>query len=965
MIMRRLNISSLLALLLCACSIEPTIERPAKVVINFERDYAGQMTRSSVFDPAIDDRVTGGVIAFYNAGTGELDSQCDIDDLDTPLRVALPERIMNIYVLVNMWYIGSDGSRKAPVFPETEEELRSMVYRIGGETVDGMRTERFDEAAKYGIPCCGKYPNADIKSGAKFNIEISRLFAKVSVTVDHSGMSGNEGEFSNVSLHIRQANARLMPFAESGSVAAGRQDILPGSDYESPMKDGMKDTFSLYVPENRLGTLLPANRDPSGKTDDALRAAVGTVADLATYMEFSSTIDKSAGGFGGDVKYRFYLGENPYSNFDIVRNNHYFINLKFNVDSVFDPGWKVDPGDDFEDRRLFCVTKDPAFTDVLPESLPVAVRRNRPGKVYVYMNRDGVLGTNHILGVEPSVNHSSESLSDASWSGDFSGLAALGLSAEYSSSTGLLGISVNNPSKFVPDKEIPVTLTLLPGGKTVTIKVLTKDNLEAFVEGDDFYLAMCRNLVAKGFVNIKRNLSVKGRQSSKALKFSNTASSQYLSDSPSAFYSDTVDLYAWGVSPDYPLELMVSSDDVFNDDPVSMSFKVYKPEFRTEKKELKLYVDGRGVPVSSTYYDRSGKAMKMDAFDFEMFSALLAIKATYSSSAGEKYTGFDGSEFFVDYLGSSSSSSDALEKLINAKGVANSNTGCLGKATTKPVSDLYSQSSEYTFKVYYPRIKKRFPTELTTDYFNEKNSSKFVLETEVELFGNKVQFSKFVENVLNSPKAYDVEIVTVDANTVKVGVVIPESRPFDLPAGEYVLSYLLANSRQSRFKGKEEIQKTVLSHNATLAPFAVMRNGGSEMTVYIVPAKVACYLKDHPAMAAGGFEMVRLCGKNNFYGYLEFEFPMAVGPNNIIWSRPYRRDMAVVSYQSIFPESFYTGGVFNRQTAETAMRRQWIRNLRFESGGSALKEPLAEKYSGCGFLNIRCSNQNMDYVLIE
>ena len=90
-------------------------------------------------------------------------------------------------------------------------------------------------------------------------------------------------------------------------------------------------------------------------------------------MEFAGALDPAAGGYGGDVTYRFYVGSDNCSNFDLERGREYDIRLSFRVGSLFEPDWKVEL-DNWTDTRLFCLTADASFTDRLEEGRTVAVR---------------------------------------------------------------------------------------------------------------------------------------------------------------------------------------------------------------------------------------------------------------------------------------------------------------------------------------------------------------------------------------------------------------------------------------------------------------------------------------------------------------------------------------------------------------------------------------------------------------
>lgn len=966
MVMKRLKYSIVLALVMSACSIEPTIERPARVVISFEKEFAAAITRSSVFDSGIESIDTGAAIAFYDSETGILDSQCEVQNLTAPASFALPMKRMDIFVLGNVWYFDSDGNRSLPVFPASKADVPGMVYHIGGVTTYYGRTERFDEIAKYGIPVCACLENIDIRNAQELKMSVERLFARITVTVNHSGMSEESGVFRNEKLYFRQANGRIMPFAANGSAALSPSDVLASSDYESPMTDGNSRSYVFYLPENRKGTLLPGNTSPAGKTEEALRAAAGDAAALATYVEFSASIAKSAGGYGGGVTYRFYPGSDNVSNFDILRNKPYNINLSFNVDSVFEPSWKVDVDDDFEDSRLFCITKDAAFTDKLPDSLPVAVRKNRPGKVYVYMNKRGVMGQNDILGKEQDPGHKTSDLSDCAWSGDFSALANLGMTAEYSKTTGQLSFRVTDESKFQTGRNVPVTLTLYPGGKTVAMTLKTVENQEVSMNVDEFYLAMKRTAGARGFQGETLSVRALGDQSQSIFRTDPGASGKCLSTTPLALSGKSVDLFAFGICPTAPAELEFSSDDTFNDDPIKLSVNVYQPEYRTERKNLRLYYDGTAVPIPSILYDRRGAAMDKTVFDEESFNSLLLLEATYTLERGEKYTGFDGSNFYIDYLGTSGQNDD-LASQIDVSYLSEPYYECLGAADVKPRSNLYTKSSRYSFLIYHPHFVTPFPQTITTDCFNVFGESELELSAEIAVYGNtSITFAQVVDS---RNEKFDVSVEPVDEDVVRVKVLPKENEPLNLPIGKCTLTYFLFNNRvpANTIMGESFSTHCTVYHNVTLYPFAFVPLGQPRMAVKMLPPKVAWLMKNDPSLLHGNPDFQEVCGFSEFYRLVKFSYPVPVGLNmtrsTLLMSELNYVD---IEYSGIFPDTYGSNMVFTRESAEEAMRRTWVTDVYFGRGLSRRDQPLTRSQdTGSDHLIVRISNQNLGYVLIE
>ena len=146
-----------------------------------------------------------------------------------------------------------------------------------------------------------------------------------------------------VSVKLCQAPSLIRPFMNGGSRAVDATEVGTG-DYASEadvtlLNEGQE--ISLYVLENRQGTLLPSNEDPWRKVPDSLDE---TVAACCTYLEVCCRFPESNeyGVYCGDVIYRFYLGEDAVGNFSITRNTVQNVALITTEDGLEKLSWKVD-----------------------------------------------------------------------------------------------------------------------------------------------------------------------------------------------------------------------------------------------------------------------------------------------------------------------------------------------------------------------------------------------------------------------------------------------------------------------------------------------------------------------------------------------------------------------------------------------------------------------------------------------
>ena len=520
------------------------VEQQARVEIPLSigtQTPAADGTKASLLKD-VETKGTGALVLVFRTATGRMDSyrfytQDELQDqARTPLSLRVPLGECDFYILGNLNAIRkSDGKVFHLVdalgdgFPMDETSLEAMVYRLDGGDLNGTyRRERFSEVAACGIPYMHvqKAVNTAAQLSAGKGIPDSdkcrRLFSKLTVQIDHGAFDGsgaNPDFFVNRKLYLRQANGRLQPFSTLPQKAVEAADVLAESDYDPDMSatSASVATYSFYVPENMQGTLLPGNTDSRRKTREELLAQGKSAAEpYVTFVEFEGALDPAAGGYGGDVTYRFYVGADNCSNFDLERGREYDIRLTFRVGSLFEPDWKVRL-DNWTDTRLFCLTADASFTDRLEDERMVAVRKNRDGALYLYMNPSGQLGAaNALLGKEAasSASYVPSSLADCSWYADWMStstsdgawLSARGIRPSWDKATGCLRLSVTDAALFDSHRgeERVLSLTLLPNGSAVRFKVKLCSDIQVSVAGgksltDEFYLGQKRTVTVSGF----------------------------------------------------------------------------------------------------------------------------------------------------------------------------------------------------------------------------------------------------------------------------------------------------------------------------------------------------------------------------------------------------------------------------------------------------------------------------------
>ncbi|MDD6364791.1 MAG: DUF4906 domain-containing protein [Bacteroidales bacterium] len=288
-------------------------------------------TRTSFPDGG--DEVTGLLLALYrngrfdssfcfDAGTGtdvvESRSSGTWNDAGTGFDVALLRGASyNLYALANAGQIS---------FPEDESALDTL-------SIPANLTSA--------IPVSWKREAFVPKDGETVDIFLDRLVAELRLRVSPSLLPG----LQLTSVRLCNTAAKLRPFATGGSRILCAEEAVAG-DYASQEDLDLLNAGSemtLYVPENRQGTLLPDNDDPMDKIPDNLDHP-----EHCTYIELGCVFtDESA--LEGNAVYRIYPGLDNCTNFDIVRNCRQSIRLCLTPEGLDEISWRVDADVDFRD----------------------------------------------------------------------------------------------------------------------------------------------------------------------------------------------------------------------------------------------------------------------------------------------------------------------------------------------------------------------------------------------------------------------------------------------------------------------------------------------------------------------------------------------------------------------------------------------------------------------------------------
>lgn len=679
-----------------------------------------QPTKAQALSGADDKTLGGALVLIYRHVNRVLDSYSWFTPSQlssgADLTVSVPLVPCDVYVLGNLVAVSkADASVTANLmeafgadFPVTEDRLEDFVYRLDGKSFNGVessswRTETMEEVKTYGIPYQfvdkGVDMAAVVRDGLPFpSGKATWLFSKVTVTVDHSTFDGGapnfEDYFLNNAIYIRQPNLKMRPFSTSGVCAETSDDLGTrdvDGDRDVAMSQAHAGSYVFFVPENMKGVVSSVDHASKKNKDNA--GIDASVRDYASFVEFSGTVGTAAGGFSGDVRYQFYLGGNATTDFNVQRGHAYSVTLQFSVGGLFgEPKWMVTPS--LTDSRRFQVTADASFsTDIetVNAQRMLAVRKNRPGKVYVYMNTQNTPGSsNALIGKDVTAPSAflMDDLGDCSWYGDFmtagtadaQWLAERGIVAKWDKTDGSLSFSVDPAMQAQFDahvgEEKELVLRLLPlETKTATVKVrLAVDLVVSVGDGksltDDFYLGQKRTVSVTGFsgsgihwaavqqgcgdsshtnLNDASNLQWKTSSDASAVFPScavdaggrvvlDPTKSEYASQ----VFSGSLDLYAF-----YPNRfqaghgftskngtLVVFGSDWLNDC-VEIPVRISEPQLKTVSSVVsrRLPLDGTPVDAGSFGYMSFDGVTRMVSSDFEstLYNSLLALTVNPST----------------------------------------------------------------------------------------------------------------------------------------------------------------------------------------------------------------------------------------------------------------------------------------------------------------------------------------------
>ncbi len=582
----------IIACIACTAEIENGGICRDEITVSFILSDRGFNLTRSVLDDGIETKVTSVVIGAYRKD-GTLELSCSYKDASSLEMLLDAGERYDIYALVNMPDIE---------MPSDVKDVERIEYSVPS----------YSDINSNGIAMCGVLRDY-VPSQHTASIAVERLMAKVSVTVDHTGVTGYEGkytpDFRNVSLVIRQCNRILRPFAPDGSKALEPDELMADEEGNFNM-DNIEDwngtpgtgvrpgytddsTFVFYVPENNWGELLPGNDDPYMKTPEGLEAAGidAGISSMLTYAEFRAEYDSPENGFGGTLIYRFFLGDDAKKDFSVKRNVHYHLRLGFTMDGMhIRDNWKVTRGQDWTDTRILRFSKG-EYRIYAGETTQVEVFWNPSGQ---YNNIYGMYGRTWLYSFED------RAMQDAGVTYMFDGLRNLfTFTASPSAETG---------------RVFPLSIQACYGTLSDTVN-LHVDEVQGDIELDfskditDFYLAQIVDVTVSG-IDAQRKIS-----------YEVTAGDDVIAIYPDGLSSSrkcSISGLKSGLA-----EITVSNETGTMEKKLILEVKA--PELNLDRNDYNLPLDGTEVYPSVYYTDEDGEIIDESEFDEALYNRMLGV----------------------------------------------------------------------------------------------------------------------------------------------------------------------------------------------------------------------------------------------------------------------------------------------------------------------------------------------------
>ena len=292
---------------------------------------------------------------YGNKDTVKIDLNFKLSGIESRSEAEVNEVLLedvNVFVADELGSVIYKGYHTSAVDLEIEayENMLYSVYAIAnaGEALDGRNVEEI-EGLVYSIPDISQItsPNGAVLmsgktdpqilaagEGRSVTVYLTRCIAKVQLTADYSQLN-DDVEITVTKVQLKNVPSCVNIFGESKITQKGNS--MDGDVVFRPSATDLSRGLVFYQFENLQGTLQPRNTTQQEKQ----WSSSNPYSDICSYIELKATY--SSPRKYGDILYRFYLGTDMVTNYDIKRNTQLNITVSFINDGGVDENtWRVD-----------------------------------------------------------------------------------------------------------------------------------------------------------------------------------------------------------------------------------------------------------------------------------------------------------------------------------------------------------------------------------------------------------------------------------------------------------------------------------------------------------------------------------------------------------------------------------------------------------------------------------------------
>lgn len=224
------------------------------------------------------------------------------------------------------------------------ENERYSVYavanagkRMPATTLEQIEKLEYEVALGDGVLMAGKTEPQMLYNGAVVWINIERCISRIILKADYSGLN-DDVEIQVKSISLKNVPKKVSIFGENR--IENPEFSSDGEKVTAISREDLEQGITFYQYENMQGTLQPDNDDCTKK----VWPQQSIYSSICSYVQMEASY--SSPRKKGDILYRFYLGSDMTSNYDVPRNASQTVTISFNGDGAVDENtWRVDDSD--------------------------------------------------------------------------------------------------------------------------------------------------------------------------------------------------------------------------------------------------------------------------------------------------------------------------------------------------------------------------------------------------------------------------------------------------------------------------------------------------------------------------------------------------------------------------------------------------------------------------------------------